>query len=1279
MRKTTILILCLLAAASAFAKQISEQEAFAKAEQFMQGKKLKTGRRLMHGAQAKQTFKSLYIFNAEANGGFVIVSGDDRTQSILGYADEGSFDELSIPNNAKWLLDYYDKAIVSLSNNNTYNFRTRSTNRMPIETLIKTQWSQDSPYNKLCPEQDGVHCVTGCIATAMAQVINYHQWTKIPTGAVPAYLIFGENLWMEELPATTFDWSNPDDDFIARLMLYCGQSVEMQYGKIASGAFEGDIPQALSKIFGYSNRVQRIYKGNYTEEDWDDLIYSEIKKGYPVIYCGQNSEGSSHCFIVDGYSDNSLYHVNWGWGGVADGYFLLSTMNPNNDDFGFNLTQTMIANIRPLGNIEEILITLQKMSYSQRYIQREGASSPFPPFEINVTFETNAQKNTMVEIGLALYSGNTMLSLLNSETIEVAQGITYTKAIPITLDTDLPNGDYSLAMVSRSIGSDEWVVCKDNDESDGNAHIEICTDETGALLTLLSIYNSFGDHKSFDIPYSKDGICYRLFFTNDQEYYAFLQNPESGKYEGNIVIPNTITWYNKPFIVQNDSENALVDSPNLKSLTIMMENFDGIYNCPELENLFLTDGVYTVGDIHDCPMITEITYPTTCREIAPVYSMLNLNAIRLTRSSSVKIRLRDGLIWDKESMPALTDIYFSSTVPPTAETLSAIPANPNVTIHIPQGTKDVYKNSIWKEWCLEESDTPTPMSVKWSYCGNNEDEFTNSGGYCGGIMENVEWAIYIPSDLIKPYKDCKITSVEYYVTPNLNTYTNPEYAFISTGKGYEVKKATTRSVGTWTTVTFDQPLQITGEALYVGLGRRESYLYTNSTFTKKENSLMMRVVPYGNDASTDWGEPCVQEVADNPLAIRAVIEGTNMPTDIVIDNVEVVETKTRTSQKTLRATMCNRTPRVVKNIVLDWNIDGIANGQYIIETAMFVNQEETINIDIPNNVTAGRHHTISISVASVDGEPDKIHSNSTAEVTYTSVPAITFPKKTVMEEATGTWCEHCPIGIMTIEYMNNKYPDDFIAIAIHNDEMTPAFNSYQPFFNMVSEYPSARINRSYWIGLWPFDIEDMKDSGEAMIKAEAEFIQGNKIDVSTETTFGFSDDGSTEYRIAYVVTEDKVGPYYQANAFSNPDAEDNPDHIMNWWIHQGPYVEMTFNDVARAIYDYDGIAGQLPKVITEGETYKCQYTVTLPDNIQNVENLSIVTLLLDTRTGEILNADRTAITGDPTVGIKDVKDSAGKTFDVYDITGTKVRNHATTLNGLPKGIYIVNGAKVIVK
>lgn len=1334
------LCLCLLAAASAFAKQISEQEAFAKAEQFMQGKKLQTGRRLMQGAQAKQTFKSLYIFNAEANGGFVIVSGDDRTQSILGYADRGEVSSETMPCNMRWLLSYYEQAIARLDTDGnaakSQNTTRSSNGKSEIATIIDTQWGQGDPYNALCPVIDGQRCITGCVATAMAQVINHHRWPQDNTSVVPLYVSASNHISMPELPQTQFDWNNMNNTTIARLMLYCGQAVQMDYGVGASGAFSANAAPALSNVFGYSKSASLVSRNSYGDDEWDDMVYGELSQGRPVLYFGQSPDAGGHAFIVDGYADG-MYHLNWGWEGYCDGFFTLDKLNPNMTN-GFNYSQEMVVNACPpadAGDISRPKVVIKEITCSERYLERSGVDTAFPAFTVTGTVESDLSTDATLQIGFALYDDNGLVKILSEETHDFTPTDSYAPEAQITLEASLPQGEYRIVAVSRGNDSEEWLT----NAGTATRYIAVSIGETSMQLQPMPKSEDEQNTIEFGV-HTIDGITYRLCseYGNNRAYV--LPYNETEKYKGDIYVPDNVSYQNMIFQIYGDGAgDTFWFSPELTSLSMLTQK-TSIDNCPKLTTIELREGTVLVGHIVGCDLLENITFPKSCNELSQPSSCKSLKSITFQNKNAFQIKYYETL-FDQESMPELKDIFFAGDIPPTLVNYgdnTNMVINKNITIHIPQGSVEAYQHSNWKGWNFVEDQPAIPINVKWDYCGNDDD--SHSGGIVGCGENDVEFAMRIPAEHIGAYKDCRITAIEFY-TPviGLNDFQfdNVEYVFITTrNTDYLVKQTVNTIRGTWMRVELSQPLTITGDELFVGIGRHSALGADWANLDIAEDGLWFRTM--GDDPNVweipgEWIKNCDISDWNHPLPIRAIIEGENLPTDVVIAQSELTDggnmqqaraksvaaptppqaesygtqngdkyfrytidsngkchaaqpaapaakapMKAASGKKQIRLKLRNRTPRIVRQVKFDWDIDGNKQEPYTVETVMLTNHEDIVYIDLPDNIV-GRNHNAHFSVSEVDGEPDAIQANSSVETAITTEATTYFPRKVVMEEATGTWCGWCPRGIVCIENMTERYPDNFIAIAIHDDEMAPVLDSYQPFFNMVSEYPSAQINRNYWIDIWPFDIEDMKDCGEAMIKAEAEFIQGNKIDVSTETTFGFSDDGSTEYRIAYVVTEDKVGPYYQANYYSNPDAEDNPDDIMNWWVHQDFYVETTFNDVARAIYDYDGIAGQLPKVITEGETYKCQYTITLPDNIQNAENLSIVTLLLDTRTGEILNADRTAITGDPTVGIKDVKDSAGKTFDVYDITGTKVRTHATTLNGLSKGIYIVNGAKVIVK
>lgn len=390
MKKTLLLtIVALMAVALTISAQtISLQEAKERANNFLKSTPT-AGRRAMSNTQLEAVsvdLPHLYVFNVQ-DGGYVIASGDERALPVLGYSTTGSFDWERMPENMRAWLRSYGEAIEALGNVQLTNTTARRAARAKIEPLIKALWSQNPVYNTQCPVYDGQVtkykkqlCVTGCIATAMAQVMNYHQWPTTATSQIPAYSYTVSNLEkgvketfsLEELPAVTFDWNNmrnrylDDDDkpltditdaqakAVATLMRYCGQAVHMIYSPNISLAYTSNVAEALRQYFNYDNTVRHVQRNGYTIEEWEDLMYDELDNKRPIVYSSVSDDGG-HTFICDGYDGNGLFHINWGWEGYQDNYFSLSVLNPNATNvagvakpgIGFCMYQVAIIGIQP--------------------------------------------------------------------------------------------------------------------------------------------------------------------------------------------------------------------------------------------------------------------------------------------------------------------------------------------------------------------------------------------------------------------------------------------------------------------------------------------------------------------------------------------------------------------------------------------------------------------------------------------------------------------------------------------------------------------------------------------------------------------------------------------------------------------------------------------------------------------------------------------------------------------------------------------------------------------
>lgn len=383
MRKIFFILLALLASTIAVqANPVLPAHARQKAQAFMQQK----GRDIapaIHRAPARPGTATVeedglspspyYVFNAQDSQGFVIISGDDRTDEVLGYADNGTFNEALIPDNMRAWLEYYAEIIECLD----YEDNTASSVSQPLRVpthsavtpLVRTLWDQFEPYNNKCPVLKNQQTVTGCVATAMAQIMYFHKWPKTRVPAMDSY-----NFYNGTVPATTaatIDWSSMKLSYsgtetdasanaVATLMRLCGQSVETYYGSAEQGgsnASTSEVPFALKTIFNYDSNTQWVSRSNYTVVDWDRLIYNEISNQRPVLYSGHSSGqyASGHAFVIDGYDGKGYYHVNWGWGGDSNGYFKLHITNPENntgigaskDPDGYTFKQDAVIGIQP--------------------------------------------------------------------------------------------------------------------------------------------------------------------------------------------------------------------------------------------------------------------------------------------------------------------------------------------------------------------------------------------------------------------------------------------------------------------------------------------------------------------------------------------------------------------------------------------------------------------------------------------------------------------------------------------------------------------------------------------------------------------------------------------------------------------------------------------------------------------------------------------------------------------------------------------------------------------
>jgi len=295
-----------------------------------------------------------YVFNQSQDQGFVIVSADDRSTPILGYADKGSFDISNLPDGLKDLLTSYEKQISYAVKNNIGKSRAPQ-DWTDIEPLIQTQWDQHEPYNNLCPidPNTGDRSITGCGATAIAQLLYYHQFPT--SGKNSISYVWNDKTYSADFSKIKFEWDKmkltydddtPDvDNAVATLMYYCALSMKSEFtSEDTNSWFDTEF---LSKYFDFKNEINLLWKEDTSDDEFENIIYQDLLKGLPVFSWAEASEinGWSHLFLIDGCNKDGLFHMNFGWGGYCDGYYLLTPIET--EWINMDIFQCVLNNIQP--------------------------------------------------------------------------------------------------------------------------------------------------------------------------------------------------------------------------------------------------------------------------------------------------------------------------------------------------------------------------------------------------------------------------------------------------------------------------------------------------------------------------------------------------------------------------------------------------------------------------------------------------------------------------------------------------------------------------------------------------------------------------------------------------------------------------------------------------------------------------------------------------------------------------------------------------------------------
>ena len=482
MKKIILAVAVLSLSLTAIAKPVTIETARRVATNFWNAN-VSANNPVFHEISSQLELQNMYVFVTKGNDGFIIVAADDVSTPILGYSTNNGIDlGNTMPSNMKgWLKHYSDEIRVAVNANMAADASTaaewqkltsskgvkRASGTKAVEPLIETQWDQTYPYNLLCPRYSGSLSATGCVATAMAQVMKYWSWPLKGTGSKtyttsrmsPAQEVtanFDTTYLWAKMPAgggnSANAWTASQRNAVALLMKHCGVSVEMQYSPQASGALQYKASDALKNYFYYGNIATYKQKSSSSETVWKNMLKTELDARRPVIYGGADAnQDQGHSFVCDGYDANDKFHFNWGWSGSGDGYFALDAMTPDylgtgGGDLGdFSYYQDAVIKVVPA-------IQTQVFSLTSSSFPVNGTISG------TCTFKNAGRKDFVGYLGIAAYDANNELAAILAREGSTTLGANSTKSLQISNIpvSPLTIGSYTAKAVC-SIDGTNWV------------------------------------------------------------------------------------------------------------------------------------------------------------------------------------------------------------------------------------------------------------------------------------------------------------------------------------------------------------------------------------------------------------------------------------------------------------------------------------------------------------------------------------------------------------------------------------------------------------------------------------------------------------------------------------------------------------------------------------------------------------------------------------------------------------------------------------------------------
>lgn len=498
--KHFLLLASVLIAMPAWARTLTPAEALQRAQGDVPAKvaAAQSKSRLVKTGYTAKKQPAYYIFDNSGDNGYMILAADDVAMPVLGYSATGTINPDDMPENLRgWLENYAAEIAWASEREAAGNYISKDLTKetatsqraswAKIAPLCATKWNQSDPYDLYTPEityyGEKMKAATGCVATAMAQLMKYHEypakgkgkisytWTKYDDFKNTAEGAPSTDVKMSmDFSTVTFAWdkmldvyaegaySDAQADAVATLMKACGYSVEMSYGP-ESGAMTGEVANALKTYFGYDSNTRFYSRLYYDIDTWEEMLYNNLKNVGPVQYSGRNDYGG-HSFIIDGYAGDGYFHLNWGWGGVSDGDFLITALDPDAQGIGgslagYNQNQGAILGAKPAGGSIPKILPFQ-LAITQAMTPVMSGQQ----LTINSFFGNNGGVGSSVLLAAQFcdYTSDELVATATYGTLaNWSASINYgVRVITVTIPSTLPAGTYKVYPVASTNGGSTY-------------------------------------------------------------------------------------------------------------------------------------------------------------------------------------------------------------------------------------------------------------------------------------------------------------------------------------------------------------------------------------------------------------------------------------------------------------------------------------------------------------------------------------------------------------------------------------------------------------------------------------------------------------------------------------------------------------------------------------------------------------------------------------------------------------------------------------------------------